>query len=93
MTGIADNAASIPIRDGLIRIPLEQLVDFEKEKARLLKEKKRLEGELKRSAGKLSNKGFLAKAPQSVIEEEKEKAEKYRALMDQVEDSLKKLED
>ena len=89
--GISENAVTIPIRDAKVRIPLEELVDFAAEKARLEKEKKRLEGELKRVSGKLSNQGFLAKAPANVIEEEKEKQTKYQALMAQVEESLARL--
>ncbi|MCF0135038.1 MAG: valine--tRNA ligase, partial [Lachnospiraceae bacterium] len=89
--GIPDSAVNLPVRDGHIRIPMEQLVDLAAEKARLEKEKKRLEGELKRLEGKLSNQGFLAKAPAAVIEEEKAKQNKYRSLMDEVEKSLAKL--
>jgi len=89
---VPENAVSIPIRDGVVRIPLEELVDFEAEKARLSKEKTRLEGELKRVRGKLSNPGFVSKAPEKVINEEKEKEAKYQALMDQVLESLKALE-
>ena len=51
-------------------------VDKEKELERLSLEKKKLEGEIKRVEGKLSNEGFVAKAPQKVIDEEKEKGRK-----------------
>ena len=86
--GISENAVNLPIRDGHIRIPLEELVDFEKERERLTKEKKRLEGEIKRCQGKLNNQGFVAKAPAAVVEEEKTKLAKYQSLMDEVEKSL-----
>ncbi len=58
---------------GELRIPLGELVDFEKEIARLEKEKKNLENEIARANGKLNNPGFLAKAPAHLVEQEKEK--------------------
>ena len=90
-TGIAESAVTIPLQDAVICIPLEQLVDLEKEKERLQKEKTRLEGEIKRVEGKLSNAGFVAKAPAAVVEEERAKKEKYLSLMAQIEKSLKEL--
>ncbi|MEA4939886.1 MAG: valine--tRNA ligase [Christensenella sp.] len=54
-------------------IPLSSLIDPEKEKARVQKEIERLESDIQRATAKLSNEGFLAKAPQSVVEEEKGK--------------------
>ncbi len=90
-TGIAESAVTIPLQDAVVCIPLDQLVDLEKEKARLEKEKQRLEGEIKRVEGKLNNAGFMAKAPAAVIEEEKAKKEKYVSLMAQIEKSLEGL--
>jgi len=54
-------------------IPLSSLIDPEKEKARVQKEIERLASDIQRATAKLSNEGFLAKAPQNVIEEEKGK--------------------
>ncbi len=54
-------------------IPLSSLIDPEKEKARVQKEIERLESDIQRATAKLSNEGFLAKAPQNVVEEEKGK--------------------
>jgi valyl-tRNA synthetase len=54
-------------------IPLSSLIDPEKEKARVQKEMERLASDIQRATAKLGNEGFLAKAPQSVIEEEKGK--------------------
>lgn len=64
-----------------ILIPLEDLVDFEAELERLQKEKKRLEGEVTRVEKKLSNKGFVEKAPEAVVNQEKEKQEKYKEML------------
>ena len=65
-------------------IPLEDLVDFEKEKERLTKEKAKLEKELARSKGMLSNERFLSKAPADKVAEERAKMDKYQQMMDDV---------
>ena len=54
--------------------------------------KKKLEGEIKRVNGKLANQGFLAKAPESLIEEEKAKKEKFEEMIKSVEERLTNLE-
>lgn len=54
-------------------VPLGELVDVEKEIARLAKDLKNAEGEVVRANGKLSNEGFLAKAPANLVEAEREK--------------------
>ena len=90
-SGIADDAVSVVIANANIYIPFAELVDIEKEKERLLKEKERLEGELKRVNGMLSNEKFISKAPESKINEEKEKLAKYTQMMQQVEERLSAL--
>ena len=76
-----DNAVSVVIPDAVVYMPLEDLVDFEKERARLEKERSRLEKELKRSKGMLSNESFLSKAPAAKVENEKEKQKQYEQMM------------
>lgn len=73
-------------------IPLGDLVDVEKELARLAKDLKSAEGEVARSNGMLNNAGFLAKAPANLVEAEKEKlvaaqsrVEKLRARIAEME--------
>ena len=66
-------------------------MDREKELARLSDEKKRLEGEIKRVEGKLSNPGFVAKAPEKVVAEEREKGEKYKEMLSKVLESIEKM--
>ncbi|MEN6348583.1 MAG: valine--tRNA ligase [Syntrophomonas sp.] len=61
-----------------IYVPLEGLVNVEKEIQRLSKELKNSELDLDKALGKLNNEGFLARAPQEVIEKEKGKAEEAR---------------
>ena len=62
-------------------IPLGDLVDFDKERARLNKEKDNLEKEISRSESKLNNAGFIAKAPASLVDAEREKLEKNRQML------------
>ncbi|MBP3261763.1 valine--tRNA ligase [Pseudobutyrivibrio sp.] len=86
--GISDDAVSAVIPDATLFVPLEDLVDFEKEKERLTKEKEKLEKELARSRGMLSNEKFMSKAPEAKVAEEREKLAKYEQMMAQVEARL-----
>jgi valyl-tRNA synthetase len=86
-----NNAVTLVIDGAQIYIPLAELIDFEKEKQRLLEEKKKLMGEIGRVEAKLANAGFVAKAPQKVIDEERQKGEKYAQMLEKVEESLKSL--
>jgi len=91
--GIPENAVSAMMNGAELYLPLEDLVDFEKELERLEKERTNLEKELQRVRGKLSNQGFVGKAPQNVIDEERAKEKKYRDMLEKVLeriDSLKK---
>ena len=54
-------------------IPLASMLDIDKEKERIHKEMERLSGEISRSQGKLGSSGFVSKAPEKVVEEEKRK--------------------
>ncbi|WP_024621659.1 valine--tRNA ligase [Metaclostridioides mangenotii] len=87
-SGIPEDAVSIVNDGGEIFIPLAELVDFEKEIERLSKEKDNIEKEIKRVNGKLSNQGFLAKAPQSLVDEEKAKKDKFEDMLKSVEERL-----
>ena len=87
-TGIGEDAVSVVIPGSTVYLPLEDLVDFEKEKERLTKEKERLTKELARSKGMLSNEKFLSKAPEAKVQEEKDKLAKYEQMMAQVEERL-----
>ena len=89
--GIGEDAVSVVIPGATVYLPLEDLVDFEKEKERLLKEKERLEKELARSKGMLSNEKFLSKAPEAKVQEEKDKLAGYEQMMAQVLERLSNL--
>jgi valyl-tRNA synthetase len=70
-------SASAVVKGFEIFLPLEDLIDLSKEVERLEKEIKKLESEVERIDKKLSNQGFVAKAPEEVIEKEKEKRDGY----------------
>ncbi|MGI6168597.1 MAG: valine--tRNA ligase [Christensenellales bacterium] len=73
-------------------IPLEELVDVDKEHARLSKELDKLSGEIRRAEGKLGNPGFVKKAPSAVVEEERGKLLRYEEMLVKVEERLRALE-
>ncbi|MEG1433152.1 class I tRNA ligase family protein [Eubacterium sp.] len=85
---VGDGFISAVIEDAEIFLSLEDLVDKEKEIARLQNEKKKIEKELARLNGKLGNEGFLQKAPEQVVAAEREKLAGYTEMMAKVEDRL-----
>ena len=89
--GIPEDAVSVVIPNAVVYIPLEKLVDMAKERERLEKEKAKLAKELARSNGMLNNEKFLTKAPQAKVDEEKAKLEKYKQMMEDVENRLAQL--
>lgn len=62
-------------------MPLGELIDIDKEIARLSAEAERLEREIKRAEGKLNNPGFMGKAPEAVVQEERDKVSNYRDML------------
>ena len=87
----AENAVSAVIPGIEIFIPLGELVDIEKEIERLEKEKANIIKEIERVNGMLSNERFMAKAPEKVVVEEKEKKTKYEEMLVKVEERLESL--
>ena len=88
---IPNNAISIMEDNIELFIPFEDLVDIDAEKNRLEEEKKRLIAEVTRCEKILSNPGFVAKAPESKIAEEKQKLEKYKEMLKTTEERLNNL--
>ena len=85
---IPTNAVSV-VTDGIeIFMPFEDLVDLSQEKERLSQEKEKLESEVARATKMLSNPGFVSKAPEAKINEEKAKLAKYQEMLDSVIDRL-----
>ena len=84
--------ASLVTEIAQIYIPMGELIDFAKEKERLCKEIETCKSEIARANGKLSNQGFVAKAPEALIEAEKAKVVKYTELMEKLNANLKEIE-
>ncbi len=86
-----DDALMVATDAGRIYIPLAEVIDFEKERARLAGEMKKNDGEIERLEKKLSNEGFVAKAPAAVIDAERAKLTKYLEVREQLNAALAKL--
>ncbi len=88
-SGIPENSINIIQNEIELYMPLEDLIDFEEERKRLEQEKQKLQNEVSRCEKMLSNPGFINKAPQSKIDEEKAKLIQYKEMLEKVEESLK----
>ena len=88
---IPQNAVSITVDELKIFIPFEELVDIEEEIKRLEGEKIKLEAEVQRGEKMLSNPGFVNKAPEAKVNEEKAKLENYKQMLESVVERLKSL--
>ena len=86
-----ENMVCVVTNDAKLYIPLEELIDFEKELARLEKEKANCLKQIAMFEGKLSNEAFVSRAPEKVVAEQREKLERNRALLAQLEESEKRL--
>jgi len=87
-----EGAVSVITEAARIYIPLNELVDFEAEKARLNKELEAVKKDLEFVENKLNNPGFMAKAPEKVVAAQRESQEKYKAKIQMLQESLSKLQ-
>ncbi|MEE0913095.1 MAG: valine--tRNA ligase [Ruminococcus sp.] len=86
-----EGAVTIVTADAKIYIPMDELVDKEAELARLNKELEQVKKRLAQSEGKLNNQGFVAKAPEAVIEKVKGQAAKEREQIALIEAAINAL--
>ncbi len=91
-SGIPKGAVNAVCAMGEAFIPLDQLIDIDKEIERVNKEINRMKGEVARAEGKLGNPGFVAKAPEKVINEEKGKLEVAKDMLSKLEHRLAELQ-
>ncbi len=87
----SDDAVAIATNAGTVYIPLAEVIDFEKERARLTAELKKNDAEIERVEKKLANEGFVSKAPAAVIEAERAKLAKYTETGESLRTALAKL--
>ena len=86
-----EGSVSVITESAKIYIPLNELVDFEAEKARLLKELDAAKKDLEFVENKLNNPGFMAKAPEKVVAQQRDAQEKHKAKIAMLEESISKL--
>ena len=87
-----DDAVCIVTTDAKIYISLGELVDFEKEIARLNKEKEKVLKDLEFIDKKLNNENFVAKAPKTVVDGQREAAQKLRDKIAMIDESIEKFQ-
>ena len=80
------------VGEATIVLPLADVIDLEQERARLQKEIDRADGEIAKIDKKLSNRGFIAKAPADVVEENRERREEAEQARAKLAEALKRLE-
>lgn len=85
------DSISVVTSDATMYLPLKELIDFEAEKKRLSKELEQTQKKLDQTNKKLSNQGFLSKAPEKVIEEQKKNQASLTEKINQLNSELKKL--
>ena len=87
----SDDALMIATDFGSLYIPLAEVVDLDKERARLAEQMKKNDAEIERIEKKLSNEGFVSKAPAAVIDGEKAKLSKYLETREALKIAIAKL--
>ena len=87
----SDDAIMIATDSGSLYIPLSEVVDLDKERARLAEQMKKNDAEIERIEKKLSNEGFVSKAPAAVIEGERAKLAKYLETKEALKAAIAKL--
>lgn len=91
--GIPSTAVAALFEGGEIYMPLEDLIDIDKELERLSKEQEKIDGEVRRLVGKLSNENFTGRAPAQVVEAERAKLAKYEEMAANLSDRIKTLKE
>ncbi|GLS71835.1 valine--tRNA ligase [Methylobacterium tardum] len=85
------NSVQLLVRGSVAALPLEGVVDLAAEVARLKKEQGKAEGEIKKIDAKLGNADFVARAPEEIIEENRERRESEAARLVKIEEALARL--
>ena len=88
---VPEGAVQTVLGEATLALPLADVIDVDAEKARLSKDIAKLEGEIMKISGKLGNKGFLDKAPEAVIEENKARLAEEEARRDKLQSALARL--
>ena len=92
-TGDKEGLVNLVFNEFSVLMSLDELMDYDQERKRLSDEIKLLESEIKRASGKLSNENFTSKAPEAVVNEEREKLKNYQDLLEKTKTSLEEIKD
>ena len=87
----APGMVTVTTHSARLLMPMAELVDLEAERARLTKELEKTRKQLEAQEKKLANESFVSRAPEAVVNAERERAEKAKALIANLEGSLKEL--
>lgn len=85
---IEEKSASKVLESCEIFVPLGDLIDFEKELVKLQKEAEKINFEIELASSKLNNPKFVEKAPQKLVDAEKEKIEKYKNMLEDIQNRI-----
>ncbi len=88
---IPQGSAQFVLSEAVAALPLGEVIDLDKERARLAKDLQKAESEIAKFDAKLNNQAFVAKAPEEVIEEQKERRAEAAALATRLQEALKRL--
>ncbi|MFB3149609.1 MAG: valine--tRNA ligase, partial [Alphaproteobacteria bacterium] len=88
---VPEGSVQAVLDEATLVLPLAGVIDIAKEKARLEKEIEKIEGEIRKLEAKLGNQDFLAKAPQAVVEENRERLEEAKAALAKLKEALGRL--
>ena len=89
---VPDGAAQIVFGDITICLPLKGIIDFDAEKERLARDLEKTQKEIKSIEGRLANAGFVAKAPEKVIVETREKLVDLKTRQEKITEAAKQLD-
>ncbi|HZJ68490.1 MAG TPA: class I tRNA ligase family protein, partial [Candidatus Eisenbacteria bacterium] len=79
--GVPETAIAVPFSQGVAYMPLEDLIDLQAERNRLLGEIEKHKTEIARAEKKLANKSFVEKAPQEIVKKEEDKLKEYQEIL------------
>src|SRR5205085_2095071 len=89
--GVPPSSAQIVLEEAIIALPLEGVIDFAAERARLMKELEKITRDIATIDGRLNNPGFVAKAPEEVLEETRSRKSELEMRKAKVSEALKRL--
>jgi valyl-tRNA synthetase len=88
---IPGGSAQFVLEEATVALPLGDVIDFAKERARLEKDLKKAQDEIARFDAKLSNEQFVSKAPEDVLTEQREKRAEAAALATRLDEAIRRL--